>query len=415
MQRFIHSIATTVRHMGMWLTSSSGDLVYPNPNFVPPASGNDEDKSSQSKKGVAVYCVHGTADFASAFSLVAERSIGKMPEAISGFNLVSFEGRGTGLGIDDFARQLAEKIIANGDNDVVLAGHSRGGLVSAYLAEYLAQEYGIRVRAVIAVGAPFAGSSKATFPFTWLSKSVEQMQPGSEFLRELKVKMQHSTCKYYCFAAKHDFFVDIDSAHVNEADLLNTLETPHGHLSMLSSHELVRRFNECLHWVTTDEDCQEEEDLAEGLEKEEIEMTAFTVIAIPSALEFACEQINDEIKKLKQRYHLWSPEAKISVLNDLHARLSAMTEGQRNKDYPEAQTIGEYISAFMQDETNAQGMKPADVLSTPLNGIGGYTLTSFIGGGYVPQSDAFIKGLIESLSDDLLPKPEEKVLSPRLS
>ncbi len=397
----------TFRHMGKWLVSSSGDLVYPNPNFKAPISEISADEVPNTGKGVAVYCIHGTADRVSAFTLLAERSVGNMPDEISGFNLISFEKRGRGYGIEEFAEQLAQKILANGDRDVVLIGHSRGGLVAAYLTEYLAKKYDIRVRAVITMASPFGGSYLALPPLTF-SESVKQMQPNSEFLEDLNSKILLSESEYFYFAAKKDWIVHAEATHVPGKGILTTLDTGHDHITMMSSHQLVKEVNHCLRKVTASQDDMEDE-WSEDEFDVEAEMKAFTVVAMPTPLEFACEKLQKEIEDLPKRFHLFSAVAKLKVLTTLRERLLVMIEEGRDKAYPEAKTIGEYVAAFMQDEAMGNGKKPADILSAALNNPLG---VSFYG---AVQSQAFVSELIEIFSDEPLPQAEEKTYRRQLA
>ncbi len=82
--------------------------------------------------------------------------------------------------IDSFGDQIATRIAeirqATGASQVVLVGHSMGGLVSlAYLRRY----GGALVRRVIAIGTPFHGSRHAYMMF---GAAVRDMRPGSAFL-----------------------------------------------------------------------------------------------------------------------------------------------------------------------------------------------------------------------------------------
>jgi triacylglycerol esterase/lipase EstA (alpha/beta hydrolase family) len=85
--------------------------------------------------------------------------------------------------IDFFADQVAEKILdiaaATGAAQVVLVGHSMGGLVArAYLRKY----GGAKVRRLITIGTPHHGSMHA-----WLmaGASLAQMRPNNAWLADL--------------------------------------------------------------------------------------------------------------------------------------------------------------------------------------------------------------------------------------
>lgn len=85
--------------------------------------------------------------------------------------------------IDTFAPQVAAKIAeieaATGARQVVIVGHSMGGLVAR---AYLRRHGGARVRRLVTLGTPHAGSMHA-----WLMSgtSLAEMRPGSAWLAEL--------------------------------------------------------------------------------------------------------------------------------------------------------------------------------------------------------------------------------------
>lgn len=220
-------------HTYYWITSSSGDYICPNPAF----KLTDTD-------AVGIYCVHGTFDQSQSFSRITERLLQRgLPEHISSVHLVAFNGRYQGNGVEHFAEQLLAKIKENGHKKVVLLGHSRGGLVNAFFAEYLAEKHNIAVDIIISLGTPFYGSYLALRPLSLFSTSVRQMELGSVFLQTLTKKIIESRKQYYFFVAGDDYVVSAGCSHIpdyvckNPAALI-TLGR-HGHLSMVSSHELV--------------------------------------------------------------------------------------------------------------------------------------------------------------------------------
>lgn len=225
-----------VTHTLSWLTSRAGDYYYENPHYIAAADGTP---------GISIYCTHGTADRAASFLKVAKRLLKKkLPSSVCSMHLAAFEGRFRGQTIEEFAQQLVAKILQNGDRRVVLLGHSRGGLVNAYMTEYLAQASDIQVDMLFNVGTPFLGSKWAMAPMTLFSASVEQMQVGSEFLLNLTERINHSSARYFFIIAKEDGIVGAGLSHIQtyveqHPDSLLELETEHGHLSMTTSRELV--------------------------------------------------------------------------------------------------------------------------------------------------------------------------------
>lgn len=222
-------------HVFSWIATTGGDYCYKNPNF-----SGDED--------IAIYCIHGTADRSASFQRMAERLLEKdLPSNISSINLVSFESRYQGKGIAFFAKQLADKIKANGHKKVILMGHSRGGLVIAHFAQYLAKEYDIEVVLVLSICAPFGGSYLALAPMSLFSRSVGQMQINSVYLKNLNTSIEkNAVCPYVFITAEEDGIVTCDCAFIskyvaqNKGSLL--VLDRHGHLSIMSSHRLVDFF-----------------------------------------------------------------------------------------------------------------------------------------------------------------------------
>lgn len=230
-------IVGTIRHAFLWAGASSEDVIFRNPNYKESKDDNNE---------LVIYCVHGTADRSSAFSLVAERLLKSeyFPERISAIHLLSFEKRGRGESIKEYSEQLKAKILANKHKNVILMGHSRGGLVISYFAEYLAES--LNVHGIMSICTPFGGSSFAIKPVTLLSASVNEMVKGSSFLIELADKIQKSSIPYFYFAVTHDYLVPPDLAYVKGRKASLAVLDTHDHLSILASGRLVEILLNCL-------------------------------------------------------------------------------------------------------------------------------------------------------------------------
>jgi predicted alpha/beta hydrolase family esterase len=231
-------------HTYYWLTSPSGDQAYQNPS-----SNTDQKKDFET----AVYFIHGTADQPAAFKRIAKRMIrAGLPNEISSLNLIAFDQRYKGKNIEFFAEELGKKIVGNKHQRVILVAHSRGGLVAAYFAEYLAKVLGIEVICIVTIGTPFNGSYLAMKPLSLFSDSVKEMEIGSEFLEKLKKKIVESPAsKYYFVIATEDAVVpgkagSIEDYVKNNQNSLIELDR-HGHLSIMSSHRLVARIVDLVH------------------------------------------------------------------------------------------------------------------------------------------------------------------------
>lgn len=231
MQRYnpIH-LTGLARHCYLWATSSWSDVFIPNDGFDP---------ESPCKR--TIYCIHGTADRVSSFSLIAERLQGKLACDVSGIHMITFSNRFSGASVNDFATQLKDRILQNHDDNVMLMGHSRGALVASVFALEHANEAGIFVDSVIGICGPFRGSY-AAWPFAMFSNSVSEMQTDSPFLKRLSQQIQQSNIRFLFAGCENDYLVTGQSylPYGVNADNENALYLDrHGHLSIGSSHRLV--------------------------------------------------------------------------------------------------------------------------------------------------------------------------------
>ncbi|QRN03345.1 alpha/beta hydrolase [Legionella sp. MW5194] len=229
------SYTGVLTHTFYWLTSPANDLVYKNPHYKP----------VEGQAGVAIYCVHGTADRPAAFTRIAERLIEQgLPEEVESIHLVSFEGRGQGLSINDFSSQLIKKIKINKHQRVMFMGHSRGGLVVTKAAEDLAEEGDIEPLLCIGICAPYSGSYLALPPLSWFSSSVSEMELDSPFLDELNKKLLTSKIPHHFVEALEDGIVPVEygyaKSYLKEHPNALSRYARHGHLSIMSSHDLVK-------------------------------------------------------------------------------------------------------------------------------------------------------------------------------
>ena len=96
----------------------------------------------------------------------------------------------------DYAEKVKEKAeeIAKitGRKDLILVGHSMGGLISSYYAENLAPKGS--VTDVITLGSPLHGTKLAPFGF---GECAKQMDPNSPFIKDLHEKIYNSEYTRY--------------------------------------------------------------------------------------------------------------------------------------------------------------------------------------------------------------------------
>lgn len=247
MQRACKPLCGAMRHSCIWAGSNTKGYFVPNPNFDP-----------ATLHPVSIYCVHGTADRSRSFLNMAKKlcpdhkaimkgEIAELAENVDGIYMVPFIRRAKGASIEDFAEQLSEFIQAKPSREVVLVGHSRGGIVASWFAEMIAPDVGVNVRMIQCVNSPWLGSKLAWKLIAWLSSSVEQMRVGSTFLANLRARVQESDIPYHYVGSRRDQIVKGDAwkPEFVADDAPNTLFLEdHGHLSVMSSKRLLTKIKE---------------------------------------------------------------------------------------------------------------------------------------------------------------------------
>lgn len=351
------------RHIGLFLTSSTEDIVLKNPNFNAELAGEHATK---------IYCSHGTFDRNNSFSLVAERLLPVLPVNVEEIRLVAFDGRLQGTGVTPYAEQLINKVDSK---NAIFMGHSRGCLVSAKVEVDFAKKHGVNMQLGVYVGGPFDGSDVADW-FAYGSDSVKDMQRGSEFLKDVVPKLVESKVPHLCFAAENDFFVDAESACIPGCENFEVLDR-HGHLSILSSHRLVEKIRVGINKLFPEElSVKPSDEYFENLNRElhfsgelfEKINREDDLFGVSLTLKDVCLELKMYIEQFKQKNHLWSSEAKVAVLEKLQEMLGNMCEsGQRGECYPKARTIGDFIKAYLEDASINNGIKPIDALNSQLN------------------------------------------------
>jgi len=144
---------------------------------------------------------------------------------------------GTGRSIKTYAAQLRDKVIQiqkeTGRKDLVLIGHSRGGLISSYFATHLAESIGAKVTDVISIGSPFNGTPFACFAIGY---DGQEMRSGSAFQRELRRSMKdHPEIRFSYIGSEADGAVHVNSALPDKEAKRQLLFKDLGHTSMLLS------------------------------------------------------------------------------------------------------------------------------------------------------------------------------------
>lgn len=144
--------------------------------------------------------------------------------------------------IRDSARELAEKIeklqAPLPGLRLNIVGHSMGGLIALY---YIKRLGGFRhVQRLVSMGTPYQGtwaSLLGVATFGALSRSVWQIIPGSEFLRDLLHDPLPSETRVYSIRALDDLLCPFDRAYLPGA---RDIVVPYGHASLVVSDIVYR-------------------------------------------------------------------------------------------------------------------------------------------------------------------------------
>ena len=152
--------------------------------------------------------------------------------------------------ISELAEQLKDKIndiqVETGFSQVILIGHSMGGIVSSYYCEFLAKSK--EVAMVVTLGTPFNGTRVAALG---VGQGAKEIAPHSPFLRELSAKIQQSEVPYYSIASKIDnIVIPWQSALLSDESATRTqlILEDCGHLRLLFSPLVIEKVAE---WIST--------------------------------------------------------------------------------------------------------------------------------------------------------------------
>jgi hypothetical protein len=233
-------IKGAVLHIIDWVHSPNDDIIIANPNFV---------RGIQSKPGIVIYCAHGTADRSASFKYISEHIVNQLPDTVSSIILVAFKGRMKGKSISHYANQLICKILKNRHENIILMGHSRGGLVAATTAEDLKHK-NIKIISVITICSPFKGTPRIVVPFNKLAQSLDEMMPHSDFLHELENKIKQNdvananSIPYFFISSEDDVICPAEGCSIPSARFKTTTLPNEGHLSIMNSEQLVKILSE---------------------------------------------------------------------------------------------------------------------------------------------------------------------------
>lgn len=141
---------------------------------------------------------------------------------------------------DKFAEKIKQIKAETNCSNIILIGHSMGGLVSSYYKEFLDNDK--LVKAVVTIGSPILGTRVSVFA---QGENAAQMCPGSQFLAQLHVLLHNDAQKYYQVCSKFDNII-----FPWQSSLIETTPKEHqlvlqftGHLGLLHSREVTNKIN----------------------------------------------------------------------------------------------------------------------------------------------------------------------------
>jgi len=139
------------------------------------------------------------------------------------------------LKVQQKARQIAQETACS---DLILIGHSMGGLVSYYYAANLAP--GLSVSQIITIGSPLQGTHVAKIG---LGQCARDMEIGSKLLQDLHQSIdQCKGVKFYNIAAYPDELIVPCTSAIFKSDPQNQLYLEDiGHAAMLMSKRVAKQ------------------------------------------------------------------------------------------------------------------------------------------------------------------------------
>ncbi len=144
--------------------------------------------------------------------------------------------------INDHAKKVKLRVEEiqkiTGRKDIMLIGHSMGGVVASKFAIQWAQD-GTHVTDIITIGSPLKGSTLANY--IGIGKEVQEMRKGSAFIKDLSEKICKQTdIKFFHIAAEMDELVPTCSALLPENIKAKRLNISNlGHVGLLYSKDVI--------------------------------------------------------------------------------------------------------------------------------------------------------------------------------
>lgn len=138
--------------------------------------------------------------------------------------------------IDSYTQKVKKQIEEIGSKEIILIGHSMGGLIATYYDHHYAKPGEIKL--IITLGSPMEGTRVASLGY---AKCTEEMLPGSALLKNLSIFT--STTPYLHVASETDSVINPwESALFKSSSSVNVnrqLFDSIGHLQFLFSKKIV--------------------------------------------------------------------------------------------------------------------------------------------------------------------------------
>lgn len=124
--------------------------------------------------------------------------------------------------------------------NIIIIGHSMGGIVGSYYSEYL--DNAKLIKAVITIASPFSGTKVSMFA---KGDNAKEMCPGSSFLTELRIAIDKTPSKYYQICSKFDNIIfPWQSSLLSSCPSENQLVLPFaGHLTLIHMKEIAAQLS----------------------------------------------------------------------------------------------------------------------------------------------------------------------------
>lgn len=141
------------------------------------------------------------------------------------------------------AKKIAEIKTDSNCEEIILIGHSMGGLVASYYSEFLDKDN--LIKKIITIGTPFHGTKLCVAA---AGENAKQMYPDSKFSQELISKINISSKQYYQVLSQFDNLVfPWRSAILDNSRTTKFILPLSSHLGMLHCRKVIKQI---LYWLS---------------------------------------------------------------------------------------------------------------------------------------------------------------------